>query len=55
VAFGYWRLACILEGVYSRYAGGVMGDDAGGAVEAFSNQVVALAQLSAEAAEGIKP
>jgi aminoglycoside phosphotransferase (APT) family kinase protein len=55
VAFGYWRLACILEGVYSRYAGGVMADDAGGAVDGFANQVVALADLAAEAAEGIKP
>jgi aminoglycoside phosphotransferase (APT) family kinase protein len=27
VAFGYWKLACILEGVYTRYAGGAMGDD----------------------------
>ncbi len=54
VAFGYWRLACIVEGVYSRYAGGVMADDAGGAVEAFANQVVALANLAAEAAEASK-
>ena len=27
LAFAYWRLACILEGVYSRYAAGAMGDD----------------------------
>jgi aminoglycoside phosphotransferase (APT) family kinase protein len=27
VAFAYWKLACILEGVYSRYVGGAMGDD----------------------------
>jgi aminoglycoside phosphotransferase (APT) family kinase protein len=27
VAFAYWKLACILEGVYARYAGGAMGDD----------------------------
>ena len=26
VAFGYWKLACILEGVYARYLGGAMGD-----------------------------
>ena len=24
VAFGYWKLACILEGVYDRYRAGVM-------------------------------
>lgn len=26
-AFGYWKLACILEGVFTRYAAGAMGDD----------------------------
>jgi aminoglycoside phosphotransferase (APT) family kinase protein len=25
VALGYWKLACIIEGVYARYAAGVMG------------------------------
>ncbi|HYW22962.1 MAG TPA: phosphotransferase family protein [Terriglobales bacterium] len=27
VAFGHWRLACILEGVYARFAAGAMGQD----------------------------
>ena len=27
IAFAYWKLACILEGVYARYVGGAMGDD----------------------------
>jgi aminoglycoside phosphotransferase (APT) family kinase protein len=27
MAFAYWKLACILEGVYARYVGGAMGDD----------------------------
>ena len=26
VAFGYWKLACIVEGVYARYLGGAMGE-----------------------------
>jgi aminoglycoside phosphotransferase (APT) family kinase protein len=52
VAFGYWKLACIIEGVYSRYAGGAMGDASG--FEAFAGQVTALAELAAAAAEGIK-
>ena len=52
VAFGYWKLACIIEGVYSRYAGGAMGDASG--FEAFEKQVTALAELAASAAEGIK-
>jgi aminoglycoside phosphotransferase (APT) family kinase protein len=45
VAFGYWKLACILEGVYSRYAGGAMGDAAG--FEAFESQVIRLAERAA--------
>ena len=28
MAFGYWKLACILEGVYARYGGGAMGSGA---------------------------
>jgi aminoglycoside phosphotransferase (APT) family kinase protein len=52
VAFGYWKLACIMEGVYARYAGGAMGDQGGW--EAFANQVVGLSELAAAAAEGIK-
>ena len=27
LAFAYWKLACILEGVYTRYVAGAMGDD----------------------------
>jgi aminoglycoside phosphotransferase (APT) family kinase protein len=49
VAFGYWKLACILEGVYSRYAGGAMGGDRAG-FEGFAMQVEALAQASKDAA-----
>jgi aminoglycoside phosphotransferase (APT) family kinase protein len=26
-AFGHWKLACITEGVYTRYAAGAMGDN----------------------------
>lgn len=31
VAFGHWKLACIVEGVYARYAAGAMGEQQGGA------------------------
>jgi aminoglycoside phosphotransferase (APT) family kinase protein len=48
VAFGYWKLACIVEGVYSRYAEGAMGKPAAG-FEAFERQVVALAERALEA------
>jgi aminoglycoside phosphotransferase (APT) family kinase protein len=42
VAFGYWKLACILEGVYARYRGGVMGNASG--FEGFASQVEMLAK-----------
>jgi hypothetical protein len=52
VAFGYWKLACILEGVYARYRGGAMGSgDGTPAFEAFSTQVELLAEAAAAAVE----
>ena len=39
VAFAYWKLACILEGVYSRYLGGALGDQEPAALDAFKTQV----------------
>ena len=50
VAFGYWKLACIVEGVYARYVGGAMGGDGEGA-ELFATQVDVLAGAAAEAVE----
>jgi aminoglycoside phosphotransferase (APT) family kinase protein len=52
VAFGYWKLACILEGVYARYAGGAMAKD-GAAFESFAQQVVRLAETAAAAADRV--
>ena len=40
-AFGYWKLACIVDGVYTRYAGGSMGASEG--FEHFDAQVLRLA------------
>ena len=48
VAFGYWKLACILEGVYTRYAAGAMGDD-GADAEAFGDTVRLLGRASLDA------
>jgi len=48
VAFGYWKLACIVEGVYARYAGGSMGRSGSG-FEAFGQQVERLAHQAAAA------
>jgi aminoglycoside phosphotransferase (APT) family kinase protein len=50
VAFGYWKLACIVEGVHARYAGGAMGGDRSG-ISAFSGQVLRLAEAAKAAAE----
>lgn len=48
VAFGYWKLACIIEGVYARYAGGAMGARSEGA-EAFALMVDQLAERARDA------
>jgi aminoglycoside phosphotransferase (APT) family kinase protein len=48
VAFGYWKLACICEGVLKRYQAGVMGgEDASGLVELFTHHVANLAAAAA--------
>ncbi|MEO1057329.1 MAG: phosphotransferase family protein [Actinomycetota bacterium] len=43
VAFAYWKLACILEGVYSRYLGGALGERDPAELEPFKLQVEAAA------------
>jgi aminoglycoside phosphotransferase (APT) family kinase protein len=47
-AFGYWKLACILQGVYARYVAGAGAGDQG-SVDAFPAQVARLAQMASEA------
>ncbi|HEY3144221.1 MAG TPA: phosphotransferase family protein [Acidimicrobiales bacterium] len=44
MAFGYWKLACILEGVFARYQAGAMGQ--AGGFEGFGLQVEVLAQAA---------
>ncbi|MGH9134796.1 MAG: phosphotransferase family protein [Ilumatobacteraceae bacterium] len=39
VAFAYWKLACILEGVYARYLGGALGDRDPAELDHFKVQV----------------
>jgi aminoglycoside phosphotransferase (APT) family kinase protein len=51
-AFGYWKLACILQGVYARYVAGAGGGDAG-SVDGFGAQVVHLAEMAAESLESV--
>ena len=44
-AFGYWKLACILQGVYARYVAGATAGDRG-PVDAFPRHVLALAEAA---------
>lgn len=50
VAFAYWKLAAILEGVYARYVSGAMGDD-GFDSSTYPNTIAWLAERSAQAAD----
>jgi len=52
IAFGYWKLACIIEGVHARYVGGAMGGDRSG-FEGFGQQVQALGEAARQAASGL--
>ena len=49
VAFAYWRLACILEGVYSRALGGAQADKDVG-IDELRERAPLLAELAMEAA-----
>ena len=50
VAFGYWKLACIIEGVMARYEGGAMGGDRASGADGMAQQVASLAELARGAA-----
>jgi aminoglycoside phosphotransferase (APT) family kinase protein len=43
VAFAFWKLACIVEGVYARYLGGALGERDPAELEPFKAQVDAAA------------
>ena len=54
IAFGFWKLTCIIAGVYSRYAAGAMGSDVPAAqVAGFRAMVETLAGLAADATANI--
>ncbi|MGO9197541.1 MAG: phosphotransferase family protein [Acidimicrobiales bacterium] len=48
VAFAHWRLACIIEGVYVRYAAGAMGGDTS-ASAGFADMVIHQAEQARQA------
>jgi aminoglycoside phosphotransferase (APT) family kinase protein len=48
VAFGFWKLACIVEGVYARYVGGALGDRDPAEFAPFAKQVETAIARAAE-------
>jgi aminoglycoside phosphotransferase (APT) family kinase protein len=54
VAFAYWKLACILEGVYARYLGGALGDRDPAELEHFKAQVDASITNAEQALEHLR-
>lgn len=53
VAFGYWKLACIVEGVYARYLAGAMGKRADGDFSPFKMYVEAMADAALKSARQV--
>jgi aminoglycoside phosphotransferase (APT) family kinase protein len=51
VSFAYWKLACILEGVYARYLGGALGERSAAELEPFKLQVDGAAASARERLE----
>jgi len=47
-AFAYWKLACIIEGVYARYLGGALGEKQAADLEPFKLQTEAAANSAEE-------
>ncbi len=55
VAFANWRLACILEGVYTRYSAGSMGDSADVYIDGFGRTVLELLGRANAILDGADP
>ncbi len=49
-AFGYWKLACILQGVFARYSAGATAGDQGSVAE-FPNHIAMLAETAKQTLE----
>ena len=54
VAFAFWKLACIIEGVYARYLGGALGQKDPAELEPFRLQVEGASQRAATILENLK-
>lgn len=53
VSFAYWKLACILQGVYYRYLGGALGSRDPAELEPFIVQIDSAAARAAECLEAL--
>jgi aminoglycoside phosphotransferase (APT) family kinase protein len=53
VSFAYWKLACILQGVYYRYLGGALGSRDPAELEPFVAQIDGAASRAAECLESL--
>jgi aminoglycoside phosphotransferase (APT) family kinase protein len=53
IAFAYWKLACILEGVYARYLGGALGVRDRAELEPFKLQVDGAASMALQTVEAL--
>ena len=53
VSFAYWKLACILQGVYYRYLGGALGSRDPAELEPFNMQIDSAAARAAECLEAL--
>ncbi len=54
VSFAYWKLACILEGVYARYLGGALGARDAAELEPFKLQVEGAAATAEQMLEQMR-
>ncbi len=54
VAFAYWKLACILEGVYARYLGGALGQRDPAELAPFNQQVIDAATTAEARLEALR-
>ena len=53
ISFAYWKLACVLQGVYYRYLGGALGSVGPAELEPFVAQVDAAAARATECLEAL--
>ncbi len=53
VSFAYWKLACILQGVYYRYLGGALGSRDPAELEPFNMQIDSAAARATECLEAL--